>query len=1054
MIIIYKGYEVEYLEKILSRALVKNKIKEKIDIKDNNKTAQEVITNFSSNISKLKEEDMWITYEEFSVSYKNIISLAELFNIKIVIYENNKYYNIYPVEIQNTELLDNIIAKQNEDVIDEDITSIIYSYVYKIENKYYVQYHNYEYDYKDIIQVKERYDGNNVILKKDNKVDYIFEISENQEVYLKNILECTKYKKIGVTVSIESNITKEMYNGLVGFLSENHYYVCVYSNLTKFEERHKEYIEIAQNEIGIPSFEKFKDIKIYKNPIENNDTIIITQEDIINEIVNQIDNCKDENNLFYRDVFVTAPTGAGKSVMFQIPAVYAAKKYGALSIVISPLVELMNDQVDNLERRGYHRAARLNSDVNAFEKEDIIENINKGNIDILYLSPEALLSYSIESIIGTRDIAMIIVDEAHIVTTWGQGFRPDYWYLGTYFEKLRRTKYKGGILDINSRKYKFPICTFTATAVYGGEDDGVLELAESLYLRDPIKFIGEVKRDDIKFDIAVNNNKMNSTECEIEKAKKLKEKINRWQQNKEKSLIYFPYNSIAKNAYYKKESFELLGESVKSVGLYTGQTEKNLKKDSALKYKNGDINIMFATKAFGMGIDIKDIKNVYHYAEAGNLNDYVQEIGRAARAENMLGMAYMDYYEKDENYAKILFGMSAIKQYHVNACIRILNNIYKKSKKRNNLITPQAFETVFPKVNDLENTVKTALLNIEKDFNAKYRIPVIITRPRSMFTSAYVVIDKQIENEFLNSELGKYFTFIDRGRKNLKEKNYLVSDIGDIYTVNLKKMWEDKFSKLSFQKFKHQFYADKDKILGKYGNSIFPRTKIEIQMIEDNASFIGLRDKLLDNINIVSNILGKFQGKQGEFTLQQFKKELNEQFKNTIIAENIANGYFKCIENSLLNNHFYTRKNVGDTVKYRIVNSNYRIMAESLVFKSSLLKELNEIDDHGVIKYKSTEKNVMKNNSRILNLLAMFNIIQYDMYGGENPEIFIRINDPERIRAIAEGDITYKNMIVERAAEKHERDIKVLKKFILELKNDQERWDYIERYFLGKDVLE
>lgn len=106
MIIIYKGYEVEYLEKILSRALVKNKIKEKIDIKDNNKTAQEVITNFSSNISKLKEEDMWITYEEFSVSYKNIISLAELFNIKIVIYENNKYYNIYPVEIQNTELLD------------------------------------------------------------------------------------------------------------------------------------------------------------------------------------------------------------------------------------------------------------------------------------------------------------------------------------------------------------------------------------------------------------------------------------------------------------------------------------------------------------------------------------------------------------------------------------------------------------------------------------------------------------------------------------------------------------------------------------------------------------------------------------------------------------------------------------------------------------------------------------------------------------------------------------------------------------------------------------
>lgn len=188
--------------------------------------------------------------------------------------------------------------------------------------------------------------------------------------------------------------------------------------------------------------------------------------------------------------------------------------------------------------------------------------------------------------------------------------------------------------------------------------------------------------------------------------------------------------------------------------------------------------------------------------------------------------------------------------------------------------------------------------------------------------------------------------------------------------------------------------------------------------------------------------------------MQQFKKELNDQFKNTIIAENIANGYFKCIEDTLINNHFYIKKNIGEVVKYRIVNSKYRIMAETLVFKSNLLKELNESNEHQIEKYKTTDKKSMKNNSKILNLLAMFNIIQYDMYGGENPEIFIRINDPERIRAIAEGDITYNNMIVQKAAEKHERDGKVLKKFILELKSDQERWDYIESYFLGKDVLE
>ena len=1061
MLIIYKGYEKEYLEKNLINALISNKVEEKIKISSIQKdVAKKVIAQFTANIEELKKFDKWITYEEFSVCYKTIVELAELYDVDLKVIENNKYYNVYHLEFYNEEEMKHLIETQNLESAEDD-ENTIYSYVYNIKNEYYVQYHNYEYDYQKNIKVEERYKKNDTKLQKESDVDFIFEVTNNIETYLENIVECVKYKRIGISYNIENNETKEMFDGLVGFLIENDYEVYLYTDKQKTKERHEIFLKIAKEEIGIPNFEKFKTIEIYKNPIEGNEIEEISQETIINEIVEQIEKSKsdiDDNNSFYRDIFVTAPTGAGKSVMFQIPAVYAAKKYGSLTIVISPLVELMNDQVDNLVKRGYYKAARLNSDINPFDRSEILKKIDNGEIDLLYLSPEVLLSYSIETIIGTRDISAIIVDEAHIVTTWGQGFRPDYWYLGTYIEKLRRFRYKNGVLDLNSRKYKFPICTFTATAVFGGKDDGVNEMAESLYLRDPIKFIGKVKRNDISFDIKINNEELNMTETNIKKAQDLKKRIEEWQKNDEKSLIYFPYNSIAILAYKMEEEFTgLLDESSKNkIGIYTGKVNRFLRKESAIQYKDGKINTMFATKAFGMGIDIKDIKHVYHYAEAGNLNDYVQEIGRVARDEKINGIAHMDYYLKDKNYAKILFGMSAIKDFHVIGCIRVLNNIYRRTNRRNNLITPQAFESVFPNSSDLENTVKTALLNIEKDLNVKYKIPVIITRPRAMFTSAFIVISPEIENEILKSEYGKYLKLESKGRDKEIENNYIVSDVGDIYSVDLKRMWEDMFSKMSFASFKYQFYSEKEKILGKYSEYVYPRMKVAIQMIDEKKTFEGIRDKILDYIYKVSDILSSLQKQQGEFTMVQFKQKLNEIFKNSVISENIANGYFRCIEtgdNNIYSRPFYVKKTIGDTVRYRIVNTSYRQKAETLILKSQIIKELNCIKENKVEKYKTADRDKMKNITKVLNLLSMFNIIQYDMYGGQNPEIFIRINDPARINAIAEKSIIYKNNIVKKANEKHNRDIEVLEKFIVDLNTDEERWNYIEDYFLGKDVL-
>lgn len=1053
MLVIYKGYEKEFLER-KNNSLNNTNLEEKFIIKEPEKTAQNIVKQFTLLNEKLKENDYWITYEEFSTCYKILIPLIETFGIETIISINNKYFDIYPLEIYDKKYIDELIAEQEEK--SDKNNNIFYSYIYKINDKYYVQYCNYEYDFGQLIKTENRYNSLNYNIKENDDVDYIFEINDDVEKYLMQIVNIDNYSNIGITIDIDNKRTQRMFHNLVDYLLSSGKNAYMYLNKEETINRELEYIRIAKEEIGIPGFKEFKKIKVYSNPGLNNETKIITQNEIINAITREIDKSKDNIRNNYRDIFVTAPTGAGKSIMFQIPAVYAANKYKSLTIVISPLVELMNDQVENLKERGYEKAERINSDINVIERQDIINRISNNNIDILYISPEALLSYSIESIIGDREISMIVVDEAHIVTTWGQGFRPDYWYLGAFIDKLRKEK-----SNKIFKKYDFPICTFTATAVYGGKDDGVLEISKSLYLKDPIQFIGEVRRNDIKFDININDENMNKSETDIKKAQKLYDRLKTWINKDEKSLVYFPFNSICQDAFNARESFAQLSELKDNLAIYTGKTNKDVKRYAVKEYKNNNKKIMLATKAFGMGIDIKDIVNVYHYAISGNFNDYIQEIGRAARDENIIGIAHLDFFKRDVNYSKILFGMSAIKQYHIDGILRVINNIYKKHNRRNNLITPQAFESIFPNADDLENTVKTALLNLEKDLYAKYNMKVISTRPRTLFTSAYAVIDREIADEFKKSKFFKYFEKESEGRNKEFDRYSYISDMGDIYQVNLKGIWESEkeFNNLSFAQFKYNFYSEREKIFGDFAKNICPRNKIVISTFKDNDTLYGIKEKLLNEVKIVNDILTKYRLNDEMFTISQFRHELKEAYKDrengAVLADSVANGYLKAIEDNtaVIQNKFYARYSFGEATKYKILSSNYRNISESLIYKSPLLKQINYCDKNVITKYKSSNDSTIKPILKILNLLSLFGLAQYDIYGGMNPEIYIRINDPYRIENIVSGKIFYENNIVKEAREKHDRDIKVLKKFIYDLKSDDERWDYIEKYFLGEDVI-
>jgi len=201
----------------------------------------------------------------------------------------------------------------------------------------------------------------------------------------------------------------------------------------------------------------------------------------------------------HRDVFVTSPTGSGKSAMFQIPAIYLAEKYNLLTVIISPLIGLMNDQVNGLDLRGYKYSRTVNSNISPIIKEKIYEEIANGECHILYLSPESMLSKGdfLEAI-GDRNIGLFVVDEAHIVTTWGKQFRPDYWFLGNHVSKLRK-------LQIGKSGMSFVIATFTATAIFGGVEDMYHETVQSLNMVDPITYLGKIYRPDIKITINCNS---------------------------------------------------------------------------------------------------------------------------------------------------------------------------------------------------------------------------------------------------------------------------------------------------------------------------------------------------------------------------------------------------------------------------------------------------------------------------------------------------------------------------------------------------------------------
>lgn len=290
-----------------------------------------------------------------------------------------------------------------------------------------------------------------------------------------------------------------------------------------------------------------------------------------------------------KDTLAIMPTGAGKSICFQIPALL----FDGVTLVVSPLISLMKDQVDTLTNLGIP-ASFINSSLSSGEVERRIAKTAAGAYKILYVAPERLGAPAFLEMAKNLEVAFLAIDEAHCVSQWGHDFRPSYRRIPSFVHKLARR----------------PVVTaFTATATDEVQDD-ILRL---LALREPNVYVTGFDRSNLYFSVYRRVNKKDFLLSYLT------------QNPKESGIIYAATRKEVDKIY------TLLQEKGFAVGRYHAGLREKERKAVQEGFLNDDLQIMVATNAFGMGIDKSNIRYVIHYNLPKNMEAYYQEAGRAGR---------------------------------------------------------------------------------------------------------------------------------------------------------------------------------------------------------------------------------------------------------------------------------------------------------------------------------------------------------------------------------------------------------------------------------------
>ena len=1004
----------------------------------------------------------WALYEEFII-LTNTLNNLSMFENRIFIVENNIFDEYYPISLVDPINNEKIIKTLEEETALSEIDWIrsVYS-DYKLENDViFITYINrhYEIDAGILIPIIEFYKQPKVTVVDNSDLENIelsslpYVCSQLQDGQLQN-------KKFLLNDDGDSPSIKKRINSL-NSLGKYYDVLFIRTPLIKRTMLSEDvHIEILKRYWGNDA--QFKKGKFYENPSTSIKIVDISQGHIISDVVSQSENALNNMDSKYSDIIVTAPTGAGKSLFFQIPAIFLHEKYNAITLVISPLVALMIDQVNELEERGIKIGTYLNSSITFEERQSRIARIKSGEYSLIYLAPELLLSYDIRSLIGDRMIGLIVVDEAHLVTTWGRDFRVDYWFLGDHIEKIRKGSYKN-----RSNARPFPVLCLTATAVFGGNDDVVGDLQTSLHLTcySEHLYIGYVRRDNIVFNIRHSEKKLHSDK--EEKVRLTAEAIHYFISEKQKTIIYFPYKSQIEDVILYIQNSEHSQEMKLIEKYYSGNMSSIAKNEAYIKFRANESLVMLATKAFGMGVNIHDIENVYHYAPTGTLSDYVQEVGRAAR-QLPGGKAITDYLLSDMHYARTLWGLSGLRHYQIHAIMKKIYSLYDENKRRNLLFTPDTFGFLFDEAN-VDTKVKSGLMLLSTDLLDKYHFNVLSVRPKNLFTKQYIIVPLKIEKVFL-AEYGQYCVKMkdcfptlmkEYGRRGQIEVTRIFKT-GNVFEIDLSKLWEAKFENFTFAKFKYDFFSgnlfsyDTKKVVPNVRLSI----KYGISYDRVKEKFSLLTKALQDTFNDLKRNYGgknfKFSNFNEIFLTHygiKVRKEYVQMLLDLFCFNSIDFTYIPSEEWKFVVRRKSSEESALAKAEYAIRGNKAGYIASNLLRYLSIAEP--NLDNNTYVVYLGLpQHNDGQSFQQLLaSMLQLFDFASYEISGGKNPAIFVRINDPLKLRRLIESDKAYRNNVLTDIESRHKRAIVIMNHFMDGNYSNEDRWGIIEDYFLGKDML-